>query len=378
MSETSGVPEINFTLNASNVIQQPTDATLTAQGMPADARAVGERFTEVNETITDLAADMSGVSDKVDTAVLVTSQTLEAEEQEQARENIGLGTAATKGVANDLTTQTAGTDVLDAYQGKLLKDAIDGLGGAASKGVANDLTTQTAGTDVLDAYQGKLLKDAIDETKGNLGNAILKTEQSLTAAEQSQARENIGAADDSLVLKKEAQTISAETQVTVRQNIGALGATDAVLTTAQTLSAETQAQVRTNIGAAADAEAVKVTAQTLTTAQQAQARTNIGLGSMFLLADYSTDFSIEASDYIHVTKTDLGITDIEGYTILGIRRAWTSKIAVYVSRFSATGTTVSSYTDIILSLRNASSSTTTGSVGVTLVWVKSDLVSLVQ
>ena len=341
MSETSGVPEINFTLNASNVIQQPTDATLTAQGMPADARAVGERFTEVNETITDLAADMSGVSDKVDTAVLVTSQTLEAEEQEQARENIGLGTAATKGVANDLTTQTAGTDVLDAYQ-------------------------------------GKLLKDAIDETKGNLGNAILKTEQSLTAAEQSQARENIGAADDSLVLKKEAQTISAETQVTVRQNIGALGATDAVLTTAQTLSAETQAQVRTNIGAAADAEAVKVTAQTLTTAQQAQARTNIGLGSMFLLADYSTDFSIEASDYIHVTKTDLGITDIEGYTILGIRRAWTSKIAVYVSRFSATGTTVSSYTDIILSLRNASSSTTTGSVGVTLVWVKSDLVSLVQ
>lgn len=37
------------------------------------------------------------------------------------------------------------------------------LGGAATKAVANNLTTSAAGTSVLDAYQGKLLKDQLDE-----------------------------------------------------------------------------------------------------------------------------------------------------------------------------------------------------------------------
>ena len=38
----------------------------------------------------------------------------------------GLGTASTYGVANNLTTAAAGTDVLDAYQGKVLSDTLDG------------------------------------------------------------------------------------------------------------------------------------------------------------------------------------------------------------------------------------------------------------
>ena len=37
----------------------------------------------------------------------------------------GLGTASTYGVANNLTTAAAGTNVLDAYQGKVLNDKID-------------------------------------------------------------------------------------------------------------------------------------------------------------------------------------------------------------------------------------------------------------
>lgn len=52
-----------------------------------------------------------------------------------------------------------------ATQG-MLEDAIgdleDTLGGAATKGVANDLTTASAGSKVLDAYQGKALKDLFD------------------------------------------------------------------------------------------------------------------------------------------------------------------------------------------------------------------------
>lgn len=37
------------------------------------------------------------------------------------------------------------------------------LGGAATKSVANNLTTASAGSSVLDAYQGKLLNDKISE-----------------------------------------------------------------------------------------------------------------------------------------------------------------------------------------------------------------------
>lgn len=184
MSEASGIPEINFTLNASDVIQQPTDATLTAQGMPADAKAVGERLAEVNETIADLGTDISDLGDTLDNAVLITEQSLEPEEQAQARENIGLGSAAVKGVANNVTTAAAGTDVLDAYQGKVLKDSIDAL-------------------------------------SGTVGNAVMVTEQTLTAEQKTQARENIGAP----------------------------GTSDAVMVTAQTFTAAQQAQARANIGA---------------------------------------------------------------------------------------------------------------------------------
>ena len=184
MSETSGVPEINFTLNASSVIQQPTDATLTAQGMPADAKAVGERFTEVNETIADLGTDISDLGDALDNAVLITEQSLEPEEQEQARENIGLGSAAVKGVANNVTTAAAGTDVLDAYQGKVLKDSIDTL-------------------------------------SGTVGNAVMVTAQTLTAEQKTQARQNIGATGTSDAVMVTAQTLTAEQQAQARENIGA-------------------------------------------------------------------------------------------------------------------------------------------------------------
>ncbi len=48
---------------------------------------------------------------------------------------LGLGTAATKNVVNNLTTASAGNGVLDAYQGKVLKSEIDGLNSAFGNGV---------------------------------------------------------------------------------------------------------------------------------------------------------------------------------------------------------------------------------------------------
>lgn len=44
------------------------------------------------------------------------------------------------------------------------------LGAAAQKSVANNLTTAAAGTSVLDAYQGKLLRDKIDKLNSTLDN----------------------------------------------------------------------------------------------------------------------------------------------------------------------------------------------------------------
>ena len=84
-----------------------------------------------------------------------------------------VGAVATTDVANNLTTTAAGK-VLDARQGKALKDLIDAItvptktsdltndsGFLSSSDVANDLTTTAAGK-VLDARQGKALKDLVD------------------------------------------------------------------------------------------------------------------------------------------------------------------------------------------------------------------------
>ena len=56
----------------------------------------------------------------------------------------GLGTASTKGVANNLTTETAGTDVLDAAQGKVIADELAAL----NDGYTN-ITSRTDGTITL-------------------------------------------------------------------------------------------------------------------------------------------------------------------------------------------------------------------------------------
>lgn len=91
----------------------------------------------------------------------------------------GLGTAAGKAVANNLTTDIDGY-VLDARQGKALQDELDALGDAADADVANNVTTAESGY-VLDARQGKALNeaiaavsDALNTLSGNIGAAASK------------------------------------------------------------------------------------------------------------------------------------------------------------------------------------------------------------
>ena len=49
-----------------------------------------------------------------------------------------------------------------------LEDVADGLGDASTYGVANDLTQQTAGENVLDAAQGKALGDRLTTAEGDI------------------------------------------------------------------------------------------------------------------------------------------------------------------------------------------------------------------
>lgn len=76
--------------------------------------------------------------------VTVRPQSFTSGQQAQARTNIGLGAAAVKDVANDLTTAAAGSKVLDAYQGNVISQTI----GKVQNGLAYIVgdTNTTGGT----------------------------------------------------------------------------------------------------------------------------------------------------------------------------------------------------------------------------------------
>jgi hypothetical protein len=121
--------------------------------------SVKKSYKEILQVLAGLgAAATQAVANNLTTTSA--GSVLDARQGKVLKDSIPTGTAASKGVANNLTTASAGSYVLDAYQGKVLKDSIP-TGAAASKGVANNLTTASAGSYVLDAYQGKVLKDSI-------------------------------------------------------------------------------------------------------------------------------------------------------------------------------------------------------------------------
>lgn len=72
--------------------------------------------------------------------------------------------AAFRAVANNLTTASAGSSVLDAYQGKVLND-----NKLAKSSVYNNLTT-TASGGALDARQGKALNDKITSANSKISS----------------------------------------------------------------------------------------------------------------------------------------------------------------------------------------------------------------
>ena len=187
--------------------------------------------------------------------------------------------------------------------------------------------------------------DAEAAAAGIVGAVKYDAPQALDAAEQAQARSNIGAASATDLSTTDAtataaaadaanavsyaapQALDATEQAQARSNIGAASATDLSTTdatataaaadaanavsyaVAQALDATEQAQARSNIGAAsatdlsttdatataaatAAADTVKYVAQTLTVAEKAQARDNIGAADASGVFDFSTKFAL--------------------------------------------------------------------------------------
>ena len=62
-----GIPEVNFEVQVSEVVQAPIDDTLTISGMAADAKATGDAIAaakvELEEEIQDIIINVSGVAD---------------------------------------------------------------------------------------------------------------------------------------------------------------------------------------------------------------------------------------------------------------------------------------------------------------------------
>ena len=85
--------------------------------------------------------------------------------------------SAFRSVANNLTTTSAGTSVLDAYQGKVLEDKK-----LNKTDVINNLLATVAGK-ALDATQGKILGDRLTAAEGDIDELNGKTSQFFSASE---------------------------------------------------------------------------------------------------------------------------------------------------------------------------------------------------
>ena len=61
-----GIPQVNFTLTVSEVVQAPIDDTLSIEGMAADAKATGEAIdaakAELQEQIDAVSGDLTAVA----------------------------------------------------------------------------------------------------------------------------------------------------------------------------------------------------------------------------------------------------------------------------------------------------------------------------
>ena len=247
--EEQGIPVIRLRVSALNTTQNAVDATLRNEGEAADAKAAGDAIRSLESTVGGLNAE-----------------TLYMDDEDETETN----TIAAK--IGDLEDAIDGLGVADiAYDGNdTLSDKLDAIDTSIS-GIQDDLYATEIPMSSSDTTKISEKIAAMDTAQGN---AILKTTQTLTTAEQAQAR----------------------------TNIAALGSSDiaAMLTyNAQTLTNDQKAQVRTNIGAVSGddiTDVLRYGVQSLTAAQRAQARANLDAKCLVVSGTMTTSGSLTISD----------------------------------------------------------------------------------
>ena len=81
-----GIPEVNFTLEVSDVVQAPIDPTLSIEGMAADAKATGDAIADarsdlgedIDEAETTLQASIDSVNTTLQASIASTKSELQA------------------------------------------------------------------------------------------------------------------------------------------------------------------------------------------------------------------------------------------------------------------------------------------------------------
>lgn len=215
----------------------------------------------------------------------------------------------------DVTSISGISDAEIAY----LRKKIDAV---SSEDVADVIRSSTQTLSSAEQLQARTNIGAVgtSDVAILLNNAVLLSEQTLTNEQKAQVLENIGAAavdDLDYVIRYSQQSLSSAEQLQARTNIGAVSSdevTGVVKYTEQTLTDEQQEQARENIGAASveDVEglipnSVSYDAQTLTEAQKTQARTNIGAASVGSINDILLELQQVEEQVSDVTKVDGGI-----------------------------------------------------------------------
>lgn len=280
--ETEGIPEIEMELEVLDSIPVAVDDTLSNVGEAAEAHAVGVAIQNLSNSIDGKNAE-----------------TLYMDDQDETPTNT---IAARIGEINDAIDELDATNV--AYsEDTSVKDKLDDID-EAIEGIQDDLYATEIPMSSSDTTK---ISEKIATMDTNISNAILKTSQTLTTAEQAQARENIGAlgsADIANFVSVAEQTLTNDQKAQARENIGALTADDVsglVSTAEQTLTETQKTQARENIGAAS------ANADTL-------------LDNAFLIGSYTyvLDADIAAGASLTISKTNLGITDPTAYRMAGI------------------------------------------------------------
>lgn len=111
-----GIPEITFEMRATNTITQPTDVYLRSEGQPADAAAVGAAIDSINEDITNLGADISGLEARVEQTETTLSQNvlMKADMDDTLTKDGQPADAAAVGEAISDAKEKASTDLTQA------------------------------------------------------------------------------------------------------------------------------------------------------------------------------------------------------------------------------------------------------------------------